>query len=386
MAMLPKIGVLLPQSKQFKTLDRDFIRGLKMPSQEVTYRIESISLGADERLIIDKMQKLHYQEEVSIIIGFFGHHNLSDVFEYASNHDILLIASDLGATLPYQLPILKGVYCNSYGLHESSYLLGIFLRQMQYKNIMSSSSYYDAGYGFLDAVMHAFEENENPFSGHYITPFLPRENETQLMQEHIDSYKPEAICAFHSGLYTQEHTQFLNENRLLQKYPYYLSAFCFDSELENVANKDHLFVVSSWLGNECCSTTTSDVAANFDFITNYRTSYTELPTAFSLLGYESGLIIKSLLENTSEITSTPLLIETMNSLQFVGPRGTIRFDPQTQRTIFDHYIYTTSTDEAGSYCMVKTETLVNNGNFIKKIINTPTPIKAGGWQNAYLCH
>ncbi|WP_185965934.1 ABC transporter substrate-binding protein [Flavobacterium sp. ZT3R18] len=384
--MLPKIGVLLPQSKQFKTLDRDFIRGLKLPSLEVSYRIESISLGADERLIIDKMQKLHYQEEVSIIIGFFGHHKLSDVFEYASNHDILLIASDLGANLPYQLPTLKGVYCNSYGLHESSYLLGKFLQQREYKSIVSSSSYYDAGYGFLDALTQAFEENKTSFSGHYITPFLPRETETQLMLEDIESYKPEVICAFHSGLYTQEHTRFLNENKLLEKYPYYLSAFCFDSELENEANKDHLFVVGSWLGNENCSTTTSEGATNFEFITNYHENHSELPTVFSLLGYESGLIIKALLENTPQNTPTPLLIATMNRLHVAGPRGTIRFDPETQRTNFDHYIYTVCKSDTDLPCLIKTETLTNTGNFIKKIINMPAPLKAGGWQNAYLCH
>ena len=384
--MLSKIGVLLPQSKQYKTLDRDFIRGLKLDSLEVLYCIESISLGADERLIIDKIQKLHYQEEVSIIIGFFGHHKLSDVFEYASNHDILLIASDLGATLPYQLPTLKGVYCNSYGLHESSHLLGHYLNKMEYKNIMSSTSYYDSGYGFLDAIAHAFEENDTAFSGHYITPFYPRENETQLMQEHIDTYNPDVVCAFHSGIYTQEHSGFLKENRLLEKYPYYLSSFCFDPQLLSTNYMERLFVVSSWLENEHCAAVTLEASANFQFITNYQTTHEKLPTVFSLLGYESALIIKALLKSTSQINNIQLLIDAMDALNIEGPRGNIRFAPETHRTTFDHYIYAVSTDDMGSASLIKTETLANNGNFIKKIVNTPTPFKAGGWQNAYLCH
>lgn len=107
-----KIGILIPKSKQYPTIDKDFMRGLKLNNLNAKFFVESIGIGADEKMIIDRIQKLNFQEEVSIIIGFFGHKNMSEVYNYTSKNDILLIAADLGATLPYETQAYKGVYIN----------------------------------------------------------------------------------------------------------------------------------------------------------------------------------------------------------------------------------------------------------------------------------
>jgi branched-chain amino acid transport system substrate-binding protein len=410
MATRTKIGLLLPQSKQYKTLDRDFIRGLKLNDLEVTFSIESIGLGADEKLIIDKIQKLHYQEEVTIIIGFFGHHKLLDVFEYATSHDLLLIASDLGATLPYGMPKLKGVYCNSYGLHESSFLLGKHLSQLGYKTLATSTSYYDSGYGLLSALEHAFEQSDTTFSGHYITPFLPRENESICMQETIKALNPDAVFAFHSGLYAQEHSAFLLDNQLHQKYPFYLTPFSIDKELLENNLKHPFYVVGSWIenfdnGNEKFNSNINDKLntningdfsdnednlngekANLYFSEKYKDRHEVNPSLFSLLGYENGLILKEIVKKTTNCHSIIDLIETANNLQIAGPRGMIQFDLQTNRTTFNHYIYKVDFDTKQLYTIKKETTLQNKEGFIGQIMNQELPMQAGGWQNAYGCH
>lgn len=69
--IIMKIGILLPQSKQYPSLDRDFMRGMKLNDLDVKFFIESIGIGADEKIIIEKMQKLSLQEDISIFIGFW---------------------------------------------------------------------------------------------------------------------------------------------------------------------------------------------------------------------------------------------------------------------------------------------------------------------------
>jgi branched-chain amino acid transport system substrate-binding protein len=371
-----KIGVLLPHSKQYKTMDRDFVRGLKVNNLEMQYYIESIGIGADEIFIVDKMQKMHLQEDITIMIGFFGHHNISTVYQYAIDNNILLIASDLGATLPYDTAHLKGVYINSFGLAESAYLLGKHLNEQGVQNIATSFSYYDSGYGLLEAIEDSFEDSTCLFSGHYITPFVPRENESQYMQEAIDSCASNVVFASHSGIYANEHTVFITETDLFKTHTYYTTPFTITKEITASENHQKIHVVGSWVENVINQ---ADI-----FIKEYHSLGHSIPTVFSLLGYESGLILKKLFESRKNTTEN--LHEIMKTLEVNGPRGLLHFK-DGNRTFFDHYIYKVVEDEDNQELKFEIiQTLTNEGDYINKIAQKKTLNITAGWQNAYLCH
>ncbi|URM35966.1 ABC transporter substrate-binding protein [Flavobacterium anhuiense] len=371
-----KIGILIPKSQQYPSLDRDFIRGLKLNNLNVKFFVESIGIGADDKLIIDKIQKLNFQEDVSIIIGFLGHHNTSDIYKYASNNNILLLVADLGATTPYQTSEHKSIFINSLGLTDSCYYLGQYFSNKKYQ-IATSTSFYDSGYGLLSALEYAFKD-QNQFTGHYITPFMPREDEAVHMDHTINAQQPNAVFAFYSGLYSDENADFLKQNKLTQKYPFYVTPFFVnDKILEEYKNDPHeLYVVSSWMQSEADST---------DFTSRYKEVYDENPSFFSVLGYENGLILKNLLLNAKSL-KTSSLIEEIYKLDIEGPRGNIKFDKDNNRTLFNHYIYQLNLDSFNNISFKKIETLTNDGNFIKAFTSLPKPDHIGGWDNAYLCH
>ncbi|MCM0668837.1 ABC transporter substrate-binding protein [Flavobacterium tyrosinilyticum] len=371
-----KIGILIPKSQQYPSLDKDFIRGLKLNNLNVKFFVESIGVGADEKLIIDKIQKLNFQEDVSIIIGFMGHCNMSEVYNYASNNDILFLAADLGATTPYQTSEYEGIFINSLGLTDSCYYLGQYFTNKKYQ-IASSTSFYDSGYGLLAALEYAFKE-KNQFTGHYITPFIPRENEALHMDHTINTQQPNAVFAFYSGLYAEENATFLKQNKLTQKYPFYVTPFFINDKIleEYKNNPSELYVVSSWMQNDTTST---------NFTSLYKEVYNDIPSFFSVLGYENGLILKNILLNADSL-KTSSLIEEMYKLDIDGPRGNIRFDTTTNRTLFNHYIYQLNLDSFNTISFRKIETLLNDGGFIKAFASLTKPDHIGGWDNAYLCH
>mgnify|MGYP001116155875 FL=1 len=371
-----KIGILIPKSQQYPSLDKDFIRGLKLNNLNVKFFVESIGVGADEKLIIDKIQKLNFQEDVSIIIGFMGHCNMSEVYNYASNNDILFLAADLGATTPYRTSEYEGIFINSLGLTDSCYYLGQYFTAKKYQ-IASSTSFYDSGYGLLAALEYAFKE-KNQFTGHYITPFMPRENEALHMDHTINTQQPNAVFAFYSGLYAEENATFLKQNKLTQKYPFYVTPFFINDKIleEYKNNPSELYVVSSWMQNDTTST---------NFTSLYKEVYKEIPSFFSVLGYENGLILKNILLNADSL-KTSSLIEEMYKLDIDGPRGNIRFDSTTNRTLFNHYIYQLNLDSFNTISFRKIETLLNDGGFIKAFASLTKPHHIGGWDNAYLCH
>ncbi len=373
-----KVGVLYLQSKQYNEMSRDFIRGVKLNKLPVTFMMESIGIGANDRQIIEKVEKLHYQEDVTIIIGFFGHYNIKSVYEHAAKNGIFLIASDLGATLPYGIGRHEGVYVNSYGLNESSYLLGEYFAKNDINNVYSSSSYYDAGYGMLASIEKALEKNSLNFSGHYITPFKPREEEAAYMNHAISGKNADAVFAFHSGLYAEEHSDFIAQTDLLNELTYYLTPF---SVKKNVYyNKlNPIFVIGSWVEN-------AENDLNSLFIQYYKEEYNNAPSIFSLLGYENGLVLKTILEDENPDSSYKSLLAKMKKLTVEGPRGTIFFENNTNRTVFNHYLYKIVTYDENNFSFQKVETLKNDGGFIQDILFQEAPAQPGGWQNAYLCH
>lgn len=373
-----KIGILIPKSQQYPTLDRDFMRGLKLNNLNVKFYVESIGIGADDKMIIEKIQKLNFQEDISIMIGLFGHYNISEVYHYTSKNDILLLVADTGATLPYETSAYEGVYINSFGLTESCYHLGTYLTAKNYQKIVTSTSFYDSGYGMLAAIEYAFKE-KSMFSGHYITPFVPRENESVHMDQFINSHEPDAVFAFYSGLYAEENADFIFQNKITKKYPFYVTPFFInDKILEEYKKEPHeLYVVSSWMQND---------TDNIDFTNEYKNKYSENPSAFSVLGYENGLILNNILLNAENNLNISSLIEEIDKLNITGPRGNIEFDKDTNRTMFNHYMYKLNLDSNSDISFNRIETFVNDGHFIKAFTSSAKPEKVSGWQNAYLCH
>lgn len=370
-----KIGILLPQSKQYPSLDRDFMRGMKLNDLNVKFFIESIGIGADEKIIIEKMQKLSLQEDISIFIGFLGHRNIQSVYDYASNHNLFLLATDMGSTLPYALPKKQGVYINSFGIAESSYHLGAYFASQNYKNIATSSSYYDSGYGINQAIEMALYQNDSQFSGHYITPLNPRENEADCMQETLAPLKPDAIFAFHSGIYAEEHASYLTKNKLTQDYPFYFTYFSISDKIkeENREALKNTMIVSSWSDSLRSK-------KNLSFVEKHKAIFHQAPNIFGLLGYETGMILENLLKDNDSIPSLEQLIDKIEEA-LEGPRGKIQFHPETNRTSFDNYIFKITDDG------IQIETVLkNDGQFIQNIMSDQRPQSMGGWHNAYLCH
>ena len=92
-------------------------------------------------------------------------------------------------------------------------MLGEYL--IENSNIVSSSSYYDAGYGLLSSFETALTQHNTTFTGHYITPFMLRENEADFMRSEIEMNGTDAVFAFHSGLYAKEHATLIAQTDLL---------------------------------------------------------------------------------------------------------------------------------------------------------------------------
>ncbi len=244
-----------------------------------------------------------------------------------------------------------------------------YFSQNEINKINTSSCYYEAGYGFLEALSSDLENLPNvEFSGHFITPHHPRENEADIMLEHISSDNPEAIVAFHNGIFAKEHASYLEQNALQKKYPIYALPFSCDKDLSTEYNTvfQDIKVISSWFPE-----LENDI--NKKFIADYEAAKGKKPSFFALLGFENGLIIANALQNNKSPLKTAI-----SNTKIEGPRGTIEFANETNKCLYDNYLWSIN---------------AANREVLTKLAKNPrqTPVRAKeenqtGWMNAYLCH
>jgi len=365
---LKKIGVLLPQSKAYPKLGKDFIKGLRLSLSkmgEYELKIEGIGFGNDSKQAIEGIQKLTDQEEVSLITGMVGHKELSDVLNYVESIEETLIYSDLGATLPLDLSNRKGIYCNSMGLCDATTLLGKYFLSNNILQIGTSTCYYESGYGFLKLMEEAIG-GKGEFVGHFITPINPRENEAELMMDWGTALKPDALFAFHNGIYSEEHASFLSKNKLNKKIPLYSLPFSCE---EKVINKfpdvfDETYCIASWYPE-------LKTDENYTFINEYHKKYGESPSVFAVLGYENGALIKDFIENSNSFSS----------LEKLGPRGQIEFSDDTNRTSYEHHLYQLKHKD-NSFKKSHIQSFEKKGITTNKVLQN----NIMGWDNAYLCY
>ncbi|MFD0964496.1 ABC transporter substrate-binding protein [Pseudofulvibacter geojedonensis] len=363
-----KIGVLLPQSKAYPKLAKEFIKGLRLSQSETNQyelKIEGIGYGNDAKQSIDGIQKLVNQEQVDLVTGIVGHKGLSEVLDYIENIEETFIYSDLGATQPLDLSNRKGIYCNSMGLYDATTLLGEHLISNNFLKIGTSTCYYESGYGFIK-LMEDSIAGKGEFSGHFISPINPRKNEAELMLDWYNSMNPDALFAFHNGIFSEEHASFLSENKLHEKVPIYSLPFSCEEDVVNkfpeVFNDTHC--ITSWYAD-------LNTNENTSFINKYMETYGSKPTFFAVLGYENGILINDFLQNSN----------TFSTQKKEGPRGQIEFTTNTNRTNYKHYLYQLRHEK-------DTCTKAHIQIFKKEDISTKKVFKNNipSWDNAYLCY
>jgi branched-chain amino acid transport system substrate-binding protein len=375
-----KLGILLPQSKQYPAIGRDFADGLQlaMGGLSVEWHIEGIGVGADMAQIINAVQKLQLQHRVHLITGLLGHHQMERLHRQINEMDAVMLYAEMGAAIPYKLMPSPNVFCNSFGMLHASFLAAQRMAAQGFSQVAVSTSFYDAGYGFASALDRGFTHTDTSFAGHFITPHIPRDNESQMMQQFVDQTQPDAVYAQYSGIFAREHATFLQQNAINKHLPMYLSHFAVDDQL--LSEFPQLFhqsrCISSWMLQE-------EAQANRIFVDSYWQEYDRNPSAFALLGYENGLAIAQMLSTTPKYSSSALK-QALLAVTFDGPRGKFDFHPTSHQTTFDHNEWLIEWDQDG-YKKSKTTRLTVDPEQTLEWMQTPKQ-EGLGWYNAYLCH
>ncbi len=366
-----KIGVLVPQSKIHPSIGKDFLDGIRLVPElkdKLEVKIENIGIGSDHVQIMNAVQKLVLQEEVNLILGLVGHKGIDKLIGFITESEVPTLISDLGAKI---LPSNSSewFFRNSFALEDSLMAFRQVIQDNEYKNIMTSSCFNNVGYDFMVTLTQSIEEKAE-FCGHFITPVNPRPNEAELMKAASELMQPDAIFGYHNGIYANENADFINKNNLLSTNDYYTHYFGWDPKWYDQMHGS--FCISSWMSK-------LNTEENQKFVRIYEDHKGKQPSPFVLLGYENGLVIKDIIDNTEGTLNPYKVKDGLKTCKIKGPRGIIEFDPNEQKSQYEQQLWKLEKEEN-----------VVQPNLIKSLgkhsfNNSEISELSSGWDNAYLC-
>lgn len=365
---MKKLGVLVPQSKSHLRIGKDFINGLRLnlDSEEWSIVVEGIGLGNDSQTIVDKMDKLSFQEDVSAIIGFVGDRELTALYEKANVLEVPSVFVRLGAFPDIHLEDNEYAFTLSYGLCDGLEHLGTWLVKNNLKNVAVSGSYNDVGYGFISSLEKSLYNAGGSFAAHFTPPINPRPNEAEILRSFYEEVECDAIVQLYNGVFAKENVSYLESFGYTIKTPLIFSPFALDAELAPRISKiaENVMLYGSWFP----ASLTGKADA---FEQEYVDKYEKEPSVHSMLGYEAGLVL------TQGVASRVSLLNG-EEIRLEGPRGEC-FIGKDLTWKFQNRIWESTKNDNTFFNEI--DSLETNN-----IASSSFEGQEAGWHNAYLCY
>ncbi|MEO7978644.1 ABC transporter substrate-binding protein [Flavobacterium sp.] len=379
------IGILLPRSTYYQTINFDLYEGLcsglkHLGKSDVKLVTENIGFGADKQQCYRSAEKLLLEENVSVVIAYIGHRMaqlLRPLFLAANK---MLIVLDAGANLPHEWPTCPNIFYHS--LHNS---LGASLSAKQaisdgYSSAGIVTGYYDGGYLHTYGVSKGFEESGGIISFNHATGYEAKDFTVAPIKKHLDQFPNSALLSIFSGDFVQWYFEGIKDSFEEQNLPIYLPPFGFEemmlADAEYPSNK--IKGIAAWSKK-------IDSKENKIFIETIIKAG-RIPNLFSLLSWESATIALKVIELIDEHkNSVQKIALDLQLFAFESPRGRVYFDSKTNTSIAPLYNATIISNNKGK-CEVEIEGLTNDVfEHFEKLTSHELNNSTSAWHNSYTC-
>lgn len=379
------VGILYPRSKAHPGITQDFMDGIKafpgLQQAGITFISESIGYGGSEKEVYEKAEKLLLIESVDVLVAFIGEKVLEILHPLMQSCGKLLLVVHPGANYPYswipqaniiQLTLQDAFLC---------WLCGQDAGKEKPGDAVMASTFYDCGYLHLATMVKGYTDAGGKIVFNYVN--------SQVYDDrfHIDemriflSDKPgrQTVLSVLDELPASLFYNKLNEIERGGEFNLYVSPMMLQPGALVNAGSGFQFSISGytpWLPD-------ADTGGNKDFCEAFRLKTRREPGLFSLLGWETGMIVK-------QISATGIcgfadgagIATALQEIIINGPRGELRLDPDTNyftAPLLKCRLHNNS-------IQMKTDQLVFPADAWETYIQLPTDGSGSGWTNTYLCY
>ncbi len=381
------IGILYPRSKTHPGITSDFLDGIKacvklqQGDNEFTLFSESVGIGGTEKEVYEKAEKLLMIDDVDILVAYIDLRVMAllEPLIYASAKPVIIV--NPGANYPYNwVPQPNTMFLTLQHAFLCS-VTGTLAPATEQGRAAMASTFYDCGYLHTAAMVKSFVNNGGMISFNYINNQLYNADfhTRELFDFLISDQSTHSLLCVFDELPASLFYDRLNAFEDAANLHLYVSPMMLQQKALEKLPGGFKFTIDGYLPWDI----SSPAEDNLSFINDYKQHTKRDPGIFSLLGWETGIVLQQVALNCKEnFRDGAKVVETLANTEIYGPRGELRLDPST------HYFISPAVR-----CSIKNNSgkmeMTNAGLLQeewKAFARMPIEGAGSGWTNTYLCY
>lgn len=324
-----RVGLLVPTSGVYSTLGTTMLQGFNLfvdanPDAFGGRRLETVTVdeGETAQSGVDAAQRLLNAEGVALVVGIVNSAVALNVRDLFDGQKVPLILANAGASVLTAEAASPYLFRTSFSNVQQGSALGQYMfDEVAQRGVYMIGPDYAAGVEHLIGFRSRFETAGGAVLGELLPPFATTQDYRPFIDE-IRERGASAIFAFFSGGEAVRFVQQYAESGLKDTIPLLGTPLTDETVLgaqgpaaEGIRTSLHYAL-------------DLDNATNQAFVADYRDTYGQDPTSFSVQAYDAAQLLSLTLQATGGDTSnTDLLVEAMGAVgEIDSPRAPFELD------------------------------------------------------------
>ncbi len=381
---MTQIGVLVPRSAIYPSLNFDLMEGLKLSLQragivDIQIKTAGIGVAGSDKEIYSACEKLIF-EGVEILVGYINPSTAEMMHDMLRNAGVLFINLDAGYHIPKEGLLLEHVFSVSLQGTLACRMLGRVAADKGDVNFANYCSFYDAGYRAPFGFFNGLADVGSNVVFNHVTKLLKIEFTIEPLTDFLDEHVGAAVFAATCGDMLADLFEAFAASPVYTRHNIYLAPFAAEEQwlAKSVYPGKNGTAIVPWA-------TELQNDENALFVSELK-KRNKIANVFSLLSWEAGMLVVTALK----VDGVKERIALLEQSSFVGPRGTLTMNRETHNFDAPMYLAEIFKNEETGFCSLKIEDRVNEvliSDNRDKLLQEIRGFVGGAtsWYNAYGC-
>jgi len=320
-------------------------------------------------------EKLILYDDADFVCGIISTRVSTLLIDFFKDKDVPVLINNLGENIFVKEEIPDYYYLNSAHLWKSQWALGNWAQKEFGGDLSLCMTIYDAGYHMHEAFRLGSVAAGGETAHVNVLRIQPGIVNTNSLIEHISDQKPGHVHAVLCGKDAHDFWMRFKKAGFLGKIPLTVSPFFFETIEEDINNgvAAEVCTASGWANEE--------KIMESSFAKSFTEEYEINPCIFSIMGYESGLLLVQAIKNAKTKNE---LKSRLKESKIQGPRGTVSYNFVDTGNRHEVYLKKYKIGQNDNNEKKDVQPLTGPA-FENKAVQNMAIKGVSGWQNPYLC-
>ncbi|MBT9281872.1 MAG: ABC transporter substrate-binding protein [Hydrogenibacillus schlegelii] len=337
-----KIGAILPYSGVYAALGESLTRGMELYFDSINWEVAGRKIELikedeenDPQVALRKLRKLVGQDRIDVLTGPVNTAVAYALRDEVDQQGIPFLVSHAGGNDLTRSKRSEYIWRSSFNSWQIGYSMGKHAYEVIGKKMFVIAPDYAFGREVTTAFKQAFTQAGGQIVGELYPPLGANDYASYLTQ--IKSAKPDAVYAFFAGSDAVRFVKQYDEYGLKGKIPLIGSGWLVAENVRPAMGTSAEGIISTMFWDYSLGT-----LENQAFVKAYEEKYKERPSLEAVEGYDAARVIVEAFKKLNGDTSDKKKIaEAIGQVEFISPRGPIKFDPETHHIIQQMYLIKT---------------------------------------------